>query len=125
MSVTVSILLFGRNTRLLESRKILLQSVGYRVFMASNLSTASHMLREVEIDLLILCHSLPMEDRGRALALNYLWPMMRSLVLTAGESGCRDNLLTEVREVVGVPKELASIAGKFFHMECRTDAHVR
>jgi DNA-binding response OmpR family regulator len=93
MSVPISILLFGRNTRLLETRKMVLESVGYRVYLASDLSTASYMLREAEIDLLILCHSLPMEERGRALAVTYHWPMMRSLVLTAGEDGCRDNLL--------------------------------
>ena len=117
MSVPISILLFGRNTRLLESRKMVLQSVGYRVYVASDLSTASRMLGNVEIDLLILCHSLPMEDRGRALALNHLCPMMRSPVLTAREDCCRDTLLTEVREAVGVPAELASIAGTFFHVQ--------
>jgi DNA-binding response OmpR family regulator len=125
MSVPISILLFGRDTRLLETRKRVLQSVGYRVYIASVLSAVSHMLREKEVDLLILCHSLPMVDRGRALALTYRWPMMRSLVLTAGEDGSRDNLLTEVRDAVGGPAELASTAGEFFHVESRTDAHVR
>jgi DNA-binding NtrC family response regulator len=125
MSVPVSILLLGRITRLLESRKKLLQSVGYRVHMASDLSTARHTLRQTEIDLLILCHSLPMEDRGRALALNHLCPMMRSLVLTAAEDCCRDTLLTKVREAIAVPVELASIAVTSFHAESRTGAHVR
>jgi hypothetical protein len=83
------------------------------------------MLREKEVDLLILCHSLPMEDRGRALAFTYRWPMMRSLVLTAGADGCRGDLLATVRDAVGGPAELASTAGKFFHVESRTDVHVR
>jgi hypothetical protein len=85
MSVPISILLFGRNTRLLESRTMALRSVVYRVHMASDLSTGSHMLRKAQIESLILCHSLPMEDRCRALALNYRLPMMRSLAPTAGE----------------------------------------
>jgi hypothetical protein len=50
--------------------------------------------------------------------------MMKSLVLTSAEDGCRDTLLTEVREAVGVPAELASIAGTFFHVESRRDADV-
>jgi hypothetical protein len=125
MSVPISILLFGINARLLEARKSLLQSVGYRVYVASNLSAVSHMLREKEVDLLILCHSLSMEDRGRALAFTYRWPMMRSLVLTAEDDGCRDDLLTAVRDAVGGPAELASTAGKFFHVESRTEVHVR
>jgi len=125
MSVPISILLFGRNTRLLETRKRGLSSVGYRVYIAPDLSAVSHMIREKEVDLLILCHSLPMEDRGRALSFTYRRPMMRSLVLTAGDDGCRDHLLTEVRNAVGGPAELASTAGKFFHVESRTDAHVR
>jgi DNA-binding NtrC family response regulator len=125
MSVPITILLFGRSTRLLETRKIVLQSAGYRVYLASDLSAARHLLREKEIDLLILCRSLPMEDSGRALALTYRWPMMRSLVLTAGDDGCRDNLLSEVRDAVGGLAELVSTAGKFFHVESQTDAHVR
>jgi hypothetical protein len=125
MSEPISILLFGRSTRLPETRKIALESVGYRVYIASDLSAASHLLREKEIDLLILCRSLPMEDRGRAIALTYRWPMMRSLVLTGGDDGCRDNLLSEVRDAVGGPAESVLTAGKFFHVESQIDAHVR
>jgi hypothetical protein len=51
--------------------------------------------------------------------------MMRSLILTAGDDGCRDTLLTKVREVIGVPAELAPIAATFFPAESRTGAHVR
>jgi len=83
------------------------------------------MLAEKQIDLLILCHSLSMEERGRALALTYRWPMMRSLVLTAREDGCPDNLLTAVVDTVGEPAKLALTAGKFFHLESQADAHVR
>jgi hypothetical protein len=125
MSVPISILLFGTNTLLLEARMGVLQSVGYRASIAPNLSALSHMLREKEVDLLILCHSLSMEDRGRALAFTYRWPMMRSLVLTAGDDGCRGDLLSAVRDAVGGPAELAPTAGKFFHVENRTDVHVR
>jgi DNA-binding NtrC family response regulator len=125
MSEPISILLFGRSTRQLDTRKIVLQSRGYRVYIAYDLSAASHLLREREIDLLILCHSLPMEDRGRALALTYRWPMMRSLVLTGANGDCRDNLLSEVRDAVGRPAELVSTGGRFFHVEGKTDAHVR
>jgi hypothetical protein len=125
MSVPLSIVLFGRSTRLLEIRKIVLESVGYRIYIASDLSAASHLLREKEIDLLIICRSLPMEDRGRAIALTYRWPMMRSLVLTNGGCGCCDNLLSEVRDAVGGPADLDLTAGKLFHAESQTDADVR
>ncbi len=125
MFAPISILLFGRSAQLLATRKMVLESVGYRVYRASDLFTAKNMLAEKQIDLLILCHSLSMEERGRALALTYRWPMMRSLVLTAREDGCPDNLLTAVIDTVGEPAKLALTAGKFFHLESQTDAHVR
>ena len=66
-----------------------------------------------------------MEERGRALALTYRWPMMRSLVLTAGDDGCPDNPLTEVTDALDGPAKLASTVGKFFDVESQTGAHVR
>jgi hypothetical protein len=125
MSVPSSILLFGRSTQLLETRKIVLESVGYRVYIASDLSAASGVLREKGVDLLIICRSLPMEDRGRAIALTYRWPMMRSFVLTGGDDGCCDNLLSQVRDAVGGPADFDLTAGRHFHMERQTEADVR
>jgi hypothetical protein len=125
MFVPILILLFGRNAGLLETRKRVLEPEGYRVSMASDLSTAKHVLREKQIDLLILCHSLSMEERGRALALTDRWPIMRSLVLTAGDDSCPDNLLTELIDALCGLAKLGSTAGKFFHGERQADAHVR
>jgi hypothetical protein len=51
--------------------------------------------------------------------------MMRSLVLTAGDDGCPDNLLTEVIDALDGPAKLASTVGKFFHVKRPTDTHVR
>jgi hypothetical protein len=99
--------------------------VGYRVYIASDLSAASHLLREKEIDLLIICRSLPMEDRGRAIALTYRWPMLRSFVVTGGDDGCCDNLLSEVRDAVGGPADLDLDASRLFRVERQTDADVR
>jgi hypothetical protein len=125
MFVPISILPFGRNAQLLEPRKMVFEPVGCRVYMATDLSTAKRVLREKQIDILILCHSLSLEERGRALALTYCWPMMRSLVLTAGDDGCPDNLLTEVIDALDGPAKLASTVGKFFHVKRPIDAHVR
>lgn len=111
MFAPISILLFGHNARLLETRKMVLEPERHRVYMAVELSTAKRVLREKHVDLLILCHSLSMEERGRALTLPYRWPMMRSLVLTAGDGGCPDNLLTEVIDALDGPAKVGSTAG--------------
>jgi hypothetical protein len=124
MSVPISILLFGRNVRLLKTRQTVLESLGYRVYRACDLSTAKHMLLEKQIDLLVLCHSLSMEERGRALALTYRWPMIRSLILTAGDDGCPDNLITEVIDAFDGPAGPGLTVGKFFDVERQTDARV-
>ena len=44
MSVPISILLFGRNTPLFETRRMVFFRLDIEVYMASDLSTASHML---------------------------------------------------------------------------------
>jgi CheY-like chemotaxis protein len=124
MPVPISILIYGRDARLLETRKMVLESAGYRVYLASDLSTADQILPEKQVDLLILCHSLSMEDCGRALALTYHWPMMRSLVLTAGDDGCRENLLSEVILTIDGPPKLVLTVGRLLHVESQTLAHV-
>jgi DNA-binding response OmpR family regulator len=65
MYAPISILLFGHNARLLETQKMVLEPERHRVYMAVDLSTAKRVLREKQVDLLILCHSLSMEERGR------------------------------------------------------------
>ena len=50
---------------------------------------------------------------------------MRSLVLTAGDDSCPDNLLTELIDALCGLAKLGSTAGKFFDGERQADAHVR
>lgn len=59
------ILNVGYDALLLRSRTMLLQSKGYCVESASSIEEAIRRFRAGDFDLVILCHSIPPEDRKR------------------------------------------------------------
>ena len=83
-----SILIFGRDPRLLETRRLILERCGYVVWTAGELATATLILAREDIRLLILCHTIAKEDCGLALALAHRALATQCLVLTAGRTGC-------------------------------------
>src|SRR5690348_5140819 len=56
-------LLFGSDACLLESRRLLLEHAGYKVFSTLQLLELDQILSDTPIDLLILCHSLDKKKR--------------------------------------------------------------
>ncbi len=91
MSSATSILVYGRDPRLIDTRSLLLRRAGYTVLAALSLSDVIDALPSGPVDLLLLCHSLMMEDCERAIALTRAeWPASRTLVLIAGLCGCKD-----------------------------------
>jgi hypothetical protein len=51
------------------------------------------MLANEQTDLLVLCDTLSMEERGRAIAFTNSWPTMTSVILTGGACGCDAQML--------------------------------
>jgi hypothetical protein len=83
-----SILMYGRDARLLETQAWVLERAGHRGRTVSTFDDLEHLLSTEETDLLVLCHSLSMEECGRSIALTIPWPRTKSLILIAGPKGC-------------------------------------
>ncbi len=81
------IALYGRDLPLLERRRRVLERSGYNVSVATEWSSLERLMSSATIDLLLLCHTLSMEDCGRAITLAHRGsPEARCLILTAGSS---------------------------------------
>ena len=110
MPAPVIILIYGRDPQLLETRRMVLERTGYTVLTTNALAEIDHTAALHRIDLCILCYSLSMEECGRALALVHSrCPLVKSLVLTSGASGCSStHLLDQVFDAMEGPAKLIS-----------------
>jgi len=79
-----SILVYGRNAELLETRRWVLERTGMKVTTTTDLDEMEDMLVNEVIDLFILCHTLSPEEGDICLMkVHALRPAMKKLVLTA------------------------------------------
>ena len=82
-----SILLFGDDTRLVETRAWVFESAGYRTCSTLELKTLETIASREQIDLFILCDSLVPKMRHRAIELiDSKWPSAQRLVLTPADA---------------------------------------
>jgi hypothetical protein len=125
MSAPMSILLYGHDQHLLRTRQMLLQGAGYRTMIATNLAEIDRLSHYETIDLLILCHSLTLEECGRALALaQSRWPFMRSLMLSAMGSWCFEEASVQVFDTTQGPAKLLVAVNHLFDEESRLHSHL-
>jgi hypothetical protein len=116
MPSQASILLYGRDEQLLQSRQLLLQRGGYEVWVATGLAEIDVVSRLERIDLLILCHSLTLEECGRALAFGQSrWPFMKSLILSAVGSWSEAGELPQVFDTTLGPERLLSTLSRLLN----------
>jgi hypothetical protein len=64
------VLLYGRDPSLLATRQLLLENHGYKTSATTELEDVQRILCKESVKLLILGHTLSLEDIGRALALS-------------------------------------------------------
>jgi DNA-binding response OmpR family regulator len=77
------ILLAGDDLRLLETRAAVLEKTGSEVRWASRME-AEFFLRKEPFDMLILCHTLPAEQRNRLMMFaRHRWPKIYILQLVS------------------------------------------
>ncbi len=89
MPALPSILVYGRDHRLLETRSWVLEQAGYRVLTALTLTEAERIAEIESVGLLLLCHSLSVEDYVNALtAVSTIHPEMKRLLMTANTPLC-------------------------------------
>ena len=78
------ILIYGRDSSLLETRQLVLETVGGIVDATTDLEHAKRLLTEERPDLLVLCYTLTPPDRAAILmAAQHLHPAVQVLVLRA------------------------------------------
>ena len=84
MSHTSRILVYGRDPSLLETRQLVLETIGGAVDATTELEHAERFLAHDPPDLLVLCYTLSEEDRRAILNLaERLHPHLNVLVLRA------------------------------------------
>jgi DNA-binding NtrC family response regulator len=84
MSNPARILIYGRDSSLLETRQLVLQTVGGIVDATTDFEHAKRLLIEERPDLLVLCYTLTSQDRAAILsAVQDTRPAVQVLVLRA------------------------------------------
>ncbi len=95
----ISILIYGRDPRLLESRRWVLESCGYRVLTARHLTDLDLISHRPPVSLLVLCHTLSSKERAAAVAhATARWPEVKKLALVRDGSGTATVILRQVRQ---------------------------
>ena len=113
MLTQLSILLFGHDPILLQTRRLVLEQAGYWVTQTTELSRLVCLVSLEQVNLLVLCHTLSMEECGRAAALvQTRWPQVQTVTLLAGDAGCRLTASSDQVDSREGPKRLVdTIAG--------------
>jgi hypothetical protein len=120
-----SILLYGRDTSMLQSRQRVLSALGYKVWLATALTEVRRIVSSLDrLDLLVLCHSFSREEDGRAIALTHSrWPLMRSCVLESDDASSPVGVIDEVREALEGPARLGLMLEKLVIEESSPCSH--
>lgn len=96
---------------------MILASKGYRVIAASSIVEMEHIDSADQVDLLMLCHTLTLEECGRAIAVvQSRWPKAKSLFLTSGRFGCHQDLTGEFFDSMEGPEKLVTAVSRLLPM---------
>ena len=68
MALTSSILLYGHDATLLETRRWVLETARFKVVTAVALPAVLTLMTQGSPELLVLCHTLTADERGAAIA---------------------------------------------------------
>jgi hypothetical protein len=99
MSAPFSIVLYGLDEQLLQTRQMVLKSAGYKVSCATKLTQVEQALSCETTDLVVLCHSLSLEECGRAVAMAGSHGTA-TLILTKDLARTPANMIREIREII-------------------------
>jgi hypothetical protein len=108
-----TILMYGRDEHLLETRKWVLQSRGYRVLTMLDPSALAAIPLNPSIPLLLLCDSLSTQECEVAAALaSARWPEIHCLVLDVEVGRAPAGLLGQLLHTMDGPAKLISIVSR-------------
>jgi hypothetical protein len=81
MQQHASVLLFGQDARLVETRGWVLRKTGFQIHTALTLSDLDLIATQVTIDLFVLCDSLSSATRTQTVAfIRSRWPLAKRLI---------------------------------------------
>ena len=86
----ILVLAVGRDRLLLETRSRVLQAAGYTVIPELSLKKAVSRSRDEDFDVVLLCHSIPADDRERLVRLIREHTSRKPIVSIATTLGQRD-----------------------------------
>ena len=102
-----SILVYGRDQRLLETRSWVLEQAGFPVASVTGLADAEQALRRNPVGVIVLCHTLSAEERLAALgAAQRLRPGVQRMVMTADALVIPDEGQEETMSAYDGPRKL-------------------
>lgn len=123
----ISVLMYGHDARLLESRKWVLQSCGYRVLSVRHLAALNRVPVTPPIDLLVFCYTLSSKECENAIAHAKLrWPNVKELALLRFNA-TRDSspVLSDVQKALDAPAPLVSTVGQLVgHVSSSSYSHI-
>ena len=87
-----SVLIYGRDIKLLDTRSRVLQRAGFEVHVTQDLSSTKLFLGERASDLLIVCHTLPQDEQESAKVIaQTARPVTKILVMTTEAPNPNEN----------------------------------
>jgi hypothetical protein len=104
------IVLLGHDEHLLATRQWVLQTRGYRVITANHASALQTLPLSPSVQLLVLCHTLSLEEReDAAAAARIRWPGVKCLTLTADPGRAPSGILGQLLHTMDGPGRLLSM----------------
>jgi DNA-binding response OmpR family regulator len=78
-----SVLIYGYDPKLLETRGWVLERNGFKVGIATHIEEATQIAETQPIDLLIICHTIPAEERRNiATVIQAVRPQVKVMLIT-------------------------------------------
>lgn len=83
MPLPATILIYGHDPMLLDTRRWVLEKAGFEVLTIAELDRAAEIVTDQPIDLFLLCHTLTVAERHAAVTtISALQPQMKRLIMT-------------------------------------------
>jgi len=122
----ISVLMYGHDASLLDSRKWVLESRGYRVHTIQRLSQLNHIPATSPVSLLVLCHTLTSQDAVDASTrASARWPGLKQLQLVADSSRYPSQVLGQVMHTLDGPGRLIHKVSELVgHSASSTYSHI-
>ena len=112
-STQVCILVYGSDELLLRTRTMVLEQAGFRVFTAIRPEDAETIIKTRDVALVVLCHSLSLENRESLLEFaNVREPALKTVVLTASNSLYPEHIPGAVLDSLDGPRKLVETVNR-------------